>query len=71
MSLHMDVCLYAHELARTHTWVDVFLPVCARLHMPICSCAYPWLFSQERGSMCFIWYHYSPEMCAFDPKYFF
>lgn len=21
--------------------------------------------------MCFIWDHYSPEMCASDPKYFF
>lgn len=51
MSLHMDVCLYAHELAWTHTWV--FLPVCARLHMPICACAFPWLFSLERGQYLF------------------
>lgn len=62
------MCVYMHMSLHVHTYgyscqcVHVCICPSVLVHFHGCSL---W----KGGSMCFIWYHYSPEMCAFDPKF--
>lgn len=66
------MCVYMHVSLHVHTHGE--MDSCQCVHACICPSVLAHIHGcslRKEGSMCFIWDHYSPEMCASDPKYFF